>query len=368
MVEDIFWLWLSMNLATQPRLFNRIIDCFANGYEVFRAGRDKLMEAGFNEKLVNNLFDSFDEKALLERYDRMKNDGISISWRGREEFPDFTPLEQESPCVLYYKGNLPKGDSVGIVGTRRPTKYGEYMAERFGKELAMAGYSVISGMAMGIDAIGHKSVIEAGGNTYAILGCGVDICYPWTNKYLYDKIIDNGGIISEYPPGTQPLRHHFPLRNRIISGLCSKLLVVEAKVKSGSLITAELSLEYGKDVYAVPGRVIDESSSGCNNLIKMGAIMATSIEDIVTCRLDGILCNPSEGTQKIHDCKIEKNNIVLEKDLQVLYSNVDLLPISMEEIANKSGMEIHKALVLLSRLQLMGLIKEDMKNYYSRTI
>ena len=167
-------------------------------------------------------------------------------------------------------GKLPDENrpTVSIVGARNSSEYGKYAAKLFGERLAAAGVQVISGMARGVDGISQQSAIYAGGDSYGVLGSGVDVCYPEDNRRLYDSLITNGGVISEYLPGTQPKPQYFPQRNRIISGLSDVVLVIEAREKSGTLITVDMALEQGREVFAVPGRICDSLSYGCNSLIR----------------------------------------------------------------------------------------------------
>lgn len=176
----------------------------------------------------------------------------------RQEDPDYPErlrVHRGMPKGLYVRGRLPAADrpAVAVVGARRSDSYGNETARRFARELAAKGVQIISGMAWGIDGMAHKGALEAGGDTFAVLGCGVDICYPPGHQSLYEELLIKGGVLSEQPPGMPPLAGHFPARNRIISGLSDLVLVVEAREKSGSLITADQALEQGKDVYAVPG-------------------------------------------------------------------------------------------------------------------
>ena len=171
--------------------------------------------------------------------------------------------------------------AAAIIGARLASGYGREQARRFARRLASRGITIISGMARGIDGIAQKAALDAGGRSYAVLGCGVDICYPEENRELYDRLLQEGGIISEYPPGTYPEARLFPQRNRIISGLSDLVLVIEARKKSGTLITVDMALEQGREVYALPGRVSDALSDGCNRLIRQGAGPATCPEDIL---------------------------------------------------------------------------------------
>jgi DNA processing protein len=193
------------------------------------------------------------------------------------------------------------------------------------------------------------------------MGCGADICYPRDNIELYERVMESGGIISDYPLGTEPVGWRFPLRNRIISGLVDKIIVVEAKEKSGSLITVEYGLEQGKDIFAVPGRVGDALSSGCNRLIKDGAGIVISPKDIIKDMNIEINCG---NTSKIS----KKNKLVLEKDLETLYSCVDLFPKNIQQLMEETGKDSVEIIQKLVKLQMMNLVEEPAKNYYSRKI
>lgn len=261
------------------------------------------------------------------------------------------------PGGLYLLGRLPEEGrpSVAIVGSRRSSAYGNEMAKMFARELSMAGVQIISGMAWGIDGMAHEGALEAGGDTFAVLGCGVDICYPAGHRSLYERICRQGGVLSELAPGTPPMPGHFPARNRIISALSDLVLVVEAKEKSGSLITADFALEQGKDVYAVPGRLGDELSRGCLNLIRQGAGLADSPRSILHAL--GISETPHEKHTKI----------LLAKDENIVYSWIRLQPITLEELTKRTEFPVQKIVPLLVGLELKGCIREVRKNEYVRT-
>ena len=189
----------------------------------------------------------------------------------------------DPPLMVFYKGKLPDEErpSVAIVGARECSPYGEKTAKMFARELSSAGVQIISGMARGVDGISQRASISVGGNTFGVLGCGVDVVYPEDNKDLFEDILRDGGIISEFNPGTEPLRTYFPSRNRIISGLSDIVLVVEARKRSGTYITVTSALDQGREVFAVPGRITDALSDGCNNLIVAGAEIAVNSEAII---------------------------------------------------------------------------------------
>ena len=206
-------------------------------------------------------------------YTRMTDRGIQLVTALEAEFPKRLKRIADPPYVLYYAGRLLPAEhkAVAVIGARDCTEYGRYMAGQFAAALAQAGVQVISGMARGIDGIAQQAALQAGGYSLGVLGCGVDICYPRENSKLYEALIQQGGICSEYPPGIGPRAILFPPRNRIISGMADAVLVIEAKEKSGTLITVDMALEQGREVYALPGRGTDPLSRGCNRLIRQGA-------------------------------------------------------------------------------------------------
>lgn len=216
-------------------------------------------------------------------YGRMRERGIFLVTEEEPQFPERLSRIPDRPYALYYAGGLPREGkkAVALIGARDCTAYGRYMAEQFGAAFAKAGVQVISGMARGIDGIGQRAALREGGYSLGVLGCGVDFCYPRENRGLYEELLAGGGICSEYPPGTEPRAVFFPPRNRIISGLCDAVLVVEAREKSGTLITVDMALEQGREVYALPGRATDPLSGGCNRLIRQGAGLVSTPEEVL---------------------------------------------------------------------------------------
>lgn len=273
------------------------------------------------------------------------------------DYPDRLRVHRGMPKGIYAAGRLPADDrpAVAVVGARRSDSYGNEIARRFAGELASRGVQIISGMAWGIDGMAHKGALEAGGDTFAVLGCGVDVCYPPGHRSLYEELLAKGGVLSEQPPGMPPLAGHFPARNRIISGLSDLVLVVEAGEKSGSLITADQALEQGKDVYAVPGRVGDALSRGCHRLIRQGAGLADSPRTILEA------LGLSWGQNR------EREKILLAKEENIVYSWIRLQPVSLDELVKKTGMPSARVLRILVELELKGCIREIRKNDYIRT-
>ena len=275
-----------------------------------------------------------------------------------EAYPQRLLELSDFPYALYVKGNLPDPASrkAAIVGSRRCTPYGEKYAVEFGKVLAQYGIEVISGLARGIDGMGQRGALMGNGKTFAVLGSGPDVCYPREHIGLYMDILEQGGgILSEYPPGTPPLAWHFPERNRIISGLSDVVLVLEAGEKSGSLITVDMALEQGRDIYALPGPVNSSLSRGCNYLIQQGAGLLTSPEMLL--KEWGIdSCSVSDGKAK--------NKKVLETPEKLVYSCLGLYPKNIEQIAEETKLSPRELVGLLVSLELQGYAREISKNNY----
>ncbi len=291
------------------------------------------------------------EYAVLDRKE------VQFITRMNQEYPQRLSEISAPPYVLYLKGKLPKEEkvSVAIVGARQCSAYGERMAKLFAETLASAGVQIISGMARGIDGISQRATIQSGGSSFAVLGCGVDICYPRENYELYRELQVYGGVISEQPIGIQPQKTFFPARNRIISGLADVVLLMEAKEESGSLITADMALEQGKDIYALPGNVTSHLSQGCNRLIKQGAGILVSPEDLLN------------DLGIFHNKKMDNgvgNKIMLESEEKLVYSCLDFEPRSLRELLERTRLQISTLLEHLVTLQLNGYVREVSKNYY----
>ena len=220
---------------------------------------------------------------LNREYEELLKKGIRFLTAEDEDYPQRLRKIPSAPYALYVLGKLPPENlpAVAMIGARECSEYGIYVAKNFAKELGAHGIPVISGMARGIDSISQEAALQAGGRTYAVLGCGVDICYPKSSRRLYEQILEQGGILSTFPPGTEPIKRLFPERNRIVSGLADVILVVEARQKSGTFITVDMALEQGREVYAIPGRLTDRLSDGCNLLLQQGALIAVSPKDLL---------------------------------------------------------------------------------------
>ena len=317
-----------------------------------------------------------DRKFLLEaranlgrreqELEKMEAEGIRMLLPSEEEYPERLKNIYDMPACLFVKGDLPEDrvPSAAIIGARSCTAYGRQEAEYLGKMLAEAGVSVISGLALGVDGAAHRGVLAAGkvsvfGRPFAVLGSGIDICYPANHRRLYQEISQAGGIISEYGPGEPPTPTHFPVRNRIISGLADAVIVVEARKRSGSLITADLALEQGKEVFALPGRRTDPLSAGCNRLIQQGAAIVTEPEEL----LDFFRIKYKK-TGKDH-----KNSVNgLAKTEKMVYSFLDSTPKHVEVIMERCRLSVGECMTALLNLEMNGYIIQPFNHYYARKL
>jgi len=272
--------------------------------------------------------------------------GINLVTPQCFNYPKLLREVYDPPPVLYYQGRLFQGELLGVVGSRKSTRYGKNVSAALIPQLCKAGLGIVSGLAVGIDACAHWAAIKAGGYTVAVLGNGVDVFYPAGNRELQRTILDKGGcLLSEFPPGTRPRADHFPRRNRIISGLCQGLLVVEAGLKSGAMITVGFALEQGRDVFSVPGNIDSFQSSGTNHLIRMGAKPALTARDIL------------EEYGLDLPLKPVKETISLDKDEENLLSLIDEQGISADELCFLSGLPGGVVLARLVALELKGAIQ-----------
>ena len=295
-------------------------------------------------------------------WEQIQKENIALIRYGREGYPKRLLDIPDPPYALYLKGSMPnRSKCVAIVGSRMCTEYGRKIAAKLGQICANAGSDVVSGMALGIDSAAHAGALRAGHPTYAVLGCGCDRCYPASARPMYEEMTgEKGGVISEYPPGSKPVGWHFPERNRIISGLCDILIVAEAKIRSGSLITADCALEQGRDVYAVPGRVSDIHSAGTNGLISQGAGILYDLDlfEEELRALCGSAAAKASGAEPV-----SKNG--LEKEDLVVYSCLDLSTKNLFDLIEETQYPVTQVLDSLERLKRRGLVEEDRQNLFS---
>ncbi len=315
-----------------------LIDYFGSAKDVFEAD-DKTLSKLLPPSLSTHLQKIKNEESTAYP-DKKTDDKNSINFITIHDpgYPNKLRSIPDAPLGLWYIGSLPSADlpSVAVIGARECSEYGEYIARDLGRALAKAGVQVISGMARGIDGISQQAAADEGGRSFGVLGSGVDICYPPSNRKLYESLKKGGGIISIYPPGDQAIPRNFPPRNRIVSGLSDAVIVIEARQKSGTLITVDMALEQGREVYAVPGRITDRLSDGCNGLIGQGASVFLSPE-IFLAELSEIMAS-RENSSLIREKESRIKKTTLSKritDLHRKYSGSNDLPPGLNEDAAK---------------------------------
>lgn len=359
--EQEMWFWLCAIPELYWQDIRKLLTYFETPAAVFWASEQELsdFDAVSKSRLKDKIlqmrknWDGEKQKHVLEEK------GIRFISKIQEDYPQRLLQICDPPWGLFVKGRLPDDDrpSAAIVGARQCSAYGRHWAREIAGELAAAGVQIVSGMARGIDGEAQKAAAACGGESYAVLGSGVDLCYPRENRGLYQMLPEHGGILSEYVPGTPPASWHFPVRNRLISGLADLVIVIEAKEKSGSLITADMALEQGKDVVAVPGRPEDVLSRGCNRLIEEGAAIFMSADRLK--ERFGLETGACEKTKKV--------NIVLETEEKLVYSVLEFLPQNLQHITDRTGLTPKDAGAALVRLILYGMAEETAKNYYAKT-
>ena len=355
-----YWQWFCSSLFYDPGLEHKLLGKYGNPETVFRCSEKELLDRfPTNREKLGALLENRKNWDFEREAERLKRLDLEFIHREQPTYPKRLRTIPDAPCGLFVRGRLPEEEqaAVAVVGARDCTSYGRNLSEWFGGELAAAGVQVLSGMARGIDACSHRGALKKGGATFAVLAGGADMCYPEANRDIYMALERQGGIISECPPGVRPLKYYFPLRNRILSGMSDLVLIIEAREKSGSLITADYGLEQGKEVYAAPGPVGEALSAGCNNLIRQGAGIALSPEQLLE-----VLHILPEFTCK----KTQKDKNVLERSENLVYSCLRLQAQNLAEICGKTGLPPGEALSVLAKLQMKGYAKEVYKNYYTR--
>jgi len=273
-----------MVVGVGKTLFHRLVTVLGSPEQVFRSSLNDLMQVeGVGRKVASEIRRFEIEQHVEREWHFIDKLELEVVTQECPEYPLLLKAIYDPPPVLYFKGkNLDEFPvPLAVVGTRRPTNYGRIITEALCKRLSAMGICIVSGLARGIDTLAHKTALQAGGETIAVFGCGLSHTYPPENRQLRDKIVDRGAIVSEFPVTMRPDRNNFPARNRVISGLSHGTLVVEAGEKSGALITAEFSLEQGREVFAVPGNINSPNSKGTNRLIKTGAILVDGPDSIV---------------------------------------------------------------------------------------
>jgi DNA processing protein len=350
-----YWLALHLIPGLGNIAFKNLLDHFGDPEEVFTAGLSDLMAVdGVRQKVARNIIGreyTADPETILKQVEEHK---ARILLYSDPAYPRTLRQIHDPPMVLYVKGKeIPHNLShIAIVGSRNPTPYGLKAAEKIGQGLARRGLSVVSGMARGIDSAAHWGCLNGQGFTVAVIGTGIDRLYPASNKKLFQQMTHKGAVISEFPLGTPPEPKNFPIRNRIISGLSIGVVVVEATKKSGSLITASLALEQGREVFAVPGSINSFKSVGCHFLIKQGAGLIENSDDI----MDQLGLNYPNAPKK--DTLRETPLPPMEASEETIYNMIGDYPTHIDQIAKQSNLGPSHVSSVLLRMELKGMITQ----------
>jgi DNA processing protein len=351
-VEHYYWFALKSVPLVGNVTFRRLLERFDTPEQALKASEAELaLVRGINAALIASIR-RHDYREFAEREcEKVVKAGAKVVNFLEEEYPKVLLEIPDPPPILYVKGSLEGIEpALAIVGSRRASSYGMMTTARLAGELAGNGVTVVSGMARGVDTAAHRGALNSGGRSVGVLGCGIDVVYPPENRALYEEMAVQGALISEFPMGTLPLAENFPRRNRIISGISRGVLVVEAAEKSGSLITAEYALEQGREVFAVPGNINFSSSRGANRLIKQGAKLVDSVEDILEelPRRQGATAAVSSTAPAF----------CLTAQEAAVYTLLAGSPLHIDEIIIKSGLTAPEVSAILLRLELKGAIMQ----------
>ncbi|MBQ9561817.1 MAG: DNA-processing protein DprA [Lachnospiraceae bacterium] len=360
MTHREYWFWLCSITGIGSVSLRALLERYGTPEALWELSAEEVNGLSqLNDAQKRAFQESREEYAVRKRFDRMTMAGIEFVTLEEENYPKRILQLYDPPGGLFYKGQLPPDSlrSTAIVGARNCSPYGREVSRAFAKALAAAGIGIVSGLARGVDGYAHEGALSAGGRTYGVLGCGVDICYPRQNLELYLEMQANGGVLSEQPPGIQPIPRHFPMRNRLIAALSDAILIVEAREKSGSLITVDQGLELGREIFAVPGRINDSLSQGCNELIRHGATIARSPADL--------LSYPTG--QDFGETEEKALKLPLDSSEKLVYACLDLVPKNIQGIVNQVQLLPPVVMELLDSLELKGLIREVSRGYYIKT-
>lgn len=374
--EKSYQYWLMNIKGVGKKKKSGLLSALGSAEEVYRTDR-RILQTLAGEKAAEKILAAKGGWNILEEYEKLRRQRIKFTCCGDEDYPKRLSEIPDAPFSLYYQGKLPsdKMPAAALIGARACSEYGAYAAREFGSKLAQTGIQIISGLAMGIDGISQEAALDAGGTSFGVLGCGVDICYPKSNRPVYEKCKLQGGILSEYPPGTKPAANLFPPRNRIISGLSDVVIVVEAREKSGTLITVDMALEQGKEVFAVPGRITDSLSRGCNHLFRQGAGVAVSPVDILEAlygagRPFNIEETAVEGTEERLQQKKRPETEMLSPQEKQVYQYLELLPKTPEELYEQMGktVTIQEIMGVLVELCIKGFAGQSVEGYSQKVL
>lgn len=358
MSDDAKKFWVAFNLVKGigPARLRDLIDYFGNTETAWFASYDRLRSSGLSDRLVDTIVKVRNSGVLDKTWEYIHKNHIDlITWED-ENYPRYLKEIEFPPPLLYVRGVIYPEDelAVAVVGTRRVTSYGRQAAITFTSALAQKGITIVSGLARGVDTISHQTVLDTGGRTFAVLGCGIDRIYPPEHRNLAKQIVENGAILSDYPPGTPPDAANFPARNRIISGLSRAVVVIEAGSKSGALITATFAAEQGREVFALPGSIYAPQSKGTNLLIQQGATPLLDPKDIID------ILNPTRVNEH-RSARVVLPSDAIEAQLFTVIGNA---PLHVDEIHAATNLPIEKITSTLTLMELKGIIQQVGNMHY----
>jgi len=360
--EDMCWYWFCNMKGIGRKTRNKLLEKFLSPINIYNADEAEIKKLDFLNTINKDTIIESRKRSFNKEIEKVFTKGIHFIHKESVYYPEKLHAIPDPPHSIYIKTerNLDfTKPAVAVVGSRKCSKYGYETAYKIGYELAMNGISVVSGMASGIDSAAHRGCVEANGYPIAVLGCGVDICYPKHNINLYVDISRQGMIISEYAMSTQPKPGLFPERNRIISGLGDIIIVVEAGEKSGTFITVDTSLEQGREVYAVPGRISDVQSKGCNSLISQGAHVFQHIDEIIE-YIDKVY-RDRRSDYKVNNASEEE---IYVNKIKKIYDFVRIMPKHLDEIAEEVNISFDEVVRIIFEMELKGIIKHCGNNFY----
>ncbi len=365
MTAHPYWHWIALKQTPGigTILYKRLIGALKTPEAVFAAPSSTLLAIeGLSREAVSAIQSFKDNPAVDQEIEKLERSGAKLICLNDPGYPPLLSAIYDPPPLLYVKGDMESATAhpIAVVGTRKCTAYGRSVTEHLCRDLSRQGATLVSGFARGIDGIAHKTALASGGKTLAVLGCGIDIVYPPEHKKLYEAIPAQGAVISEFPMGTPPEPHHFPQRNRIISGLSLGCVVIEAALKSGSLITARLALEQGREVFAVPGSIFSPMSAGTHQLLLSGAKLIRDVEDI----LEEILPLRTKSHQ---DNVTSAPPSSLEGEALLIYQQISYEPRHTDQVIEETALPTSAVLNLLLILELQGLIRKMEGQFYVRT-
>lgn len=379
--QQPYFYWLYGVSGIGNVTITRLLEKAGTPKEIYYAKEEVLQawkqDGILGEKQLQSLKASKRNYNLYSEYEKLGRQGIRMYPFYHPDYPAHLSQIPDRPGAVFVKGRLPdeQKKSLAIIGARSCSAYGKRMAECFARELGMAGIQIISGMARGVDGISQSAALRAGGSSFGVLGCGVDICYPAQNRALYEELGVKGGILSTYLPGTLPKAQYFPPRNRIISGLADALLVIEAREKSGTLITVDMALEQGREVYALPGRVSDTVSEGCNRLIEQGAGIALSPQYLLAELTGDAICKSGGNTEaQLLEIRLREMEALLTKEEAEIFRILDEYPKGIPDICRELGKQtgqdpgLPEVMERLVQLCIKGAAAQEGGHYYIRKL